>query len=496
YFGKEVHYLDLPESAFLAGLIQSPGRYQPYRHPGEAKDRRDLVLRLMRDEGSITQADFDGARATPLHLRPEPSHDPRQAPYFVDYVAQEMVDLGLRDPASHLGLRVFTTLDPLLQARADALLDRSLTGFEKEYPQLRKLPGGEIQGAVVALRPQDGAVLVMVGGRSYSRSQFNRVVQAHRQPGSLFKPFVYLAGFRKSQDAQDSSFTAATVLDDSPLELEVSGQPAWSPQNFDQEFRGPVSARQALAMSLNVPTIRAAQLIGLRDVVRTARRCGLESPLEPVPSIALGTFEVTPLEMAAAFTPIATLGWRVPPRSIVAIVNDAGKSLPIPETRREQVIAPQAAYLTLDLMRDVVRYGTGASARAYGVEVDFAGKTGTTDDGRDAWFLGFHPDFMALTWIGFDNNRPLRLGGSTLALPVSAQLAASAHLDADHRWEAPEGIVEAEVDPTTGKLASSRCPESTTEIFIAGTAPTEVCEHEGGPFESWASRFFHWFRRD
>lgn len=496
YFGKEVRYLDLPESAFLAGLIQSPGHYQPYRHPAEAQERRDLVLRLMRDEGSITERELDTARATPLHLRPEPSHDPRQAPYFVDYVAQEMADLGLRDPASHLGLRVFTTLDPLLQARADALLVRSLAGFEKEYRQLRPLPGGEIQGAVVALRPQDGSILVMVGGRSYARSQFNRAAQAHRQPGSLFKPFVYLAGLRKAQDAQDSSFTAATVLDDSPLEMEVSGQPPWSPRNFDEQYRGPVSARQALAMSLNVPTIRAAQLIGLRDVVRTARRCGIESALEPVPSIALGTFEVTPIEMTAAFTPIATLGWRVQPRAIVAIVDDTGKSLQVPEVRREQVITPQAAYLTLDLMRDVVRYGTGASARSFGVEGDFAGKTGTTDDGRDAWFLGFHPDFMALAWVGFDNNRPLRLGGSVLALPITAQLAAAAHLDIDHDWKAPEGIVEAEVDPTTGKLASSRCPESANEIFIAGTAPTEVCEHQGGPFESWASRLFHWFRRD
>ena len=155
----------------------------------------------------------------------------------------------------------------------------------------------------MALRPQDGSILVLVGGRSYTRSQFDRITQAHRQPGSLFKPFVYLAGFRKSQDAQDSSFTAATVLDDSPLEMEVAGQP-WTPQNFDEEFRGPVSARQALAMSLNVPTIRAAQAIGLRDVVHTARRCGIESPLQPVPSIALGTFEVTPLEMASAFTSI------------------------------------------------------------------------------------------------------------------------------------------------------------------------------------------------
>jgi penicillin-binding protein 1B len=493
YFGKEVRYLDLPESALLAGLIQSPGRYHPYRHPDEARGRRNLVLGLMREEGMISAQECEQARSAPLRLRPEPSHDPRRAPYFVDYVAQELQDLGLRDPASHLGLRVFTTLDPLLQDRAETILEKSLASFEKSYAQLRKLPGGEIEGAVVALRPQDGSVLVMVGGRSYSLSQFNRTTQAHRQPGSLFKPFVYLAGFRKAQDAKDSSFTAATVLDDSPLEMEAADGP-WTPQNFDMEFRGPVSARQALAMSLNVPTIRAAQAIGLRDVVRTARRCGVSSPLEAVPSIALGTFEVTPLEMAAAFTPIATLGTRASPRAILAVVDDSGHPLTVPEPHPEPVITPQSAYLTLDLMRDVVRYGTGAAARSYGIEGDLAGKTGTTDDGRDAWFLGIHPDFMALTWVGFDNNRPLRLGGSTLALPITAQLIASAALDNDHNWTQPDGFVDAEIDPTTGKLSGWRCPETAREIFIAGTEPTEACEHQSGE-ESWATRFLNWFRR-
>jgi penicillin-binding protein 1B len=495
YFGKEVRYLDLPESALLAGLIQSPGRYHPWRHPGEARERRDLVLRLMSDEGFITPKEAVQASQAPLRLRSEPSRDPRQAPYFLDYVAQQLQDFGLRDPASQIGLRVFTTLDPLLEARAEAILGKSLEGFENGYRQLRRMPGGAMQGAVVALRPEDGAILAMIGGRDYSDSQFNRAAQAHRQPGSLFKPFVYLAGFRKAQDARDASFTAATVLDDSPLEIQVAGQ-AWSPRDFDEQYRGPVSARQSLALSLNIPTIRAAQMIGLKDVVRTARRCGISSPLEPVPSIALGTFEVTPLEMIAAFTPIANLGIRVEPRAIEAIVDDAGKMRTVPPAARQDVITPQSAYLVLDLMRDVVRYGTGAAAGSFGVQADFAGKTGTTDDGRDAWFLGFHPDLMVLTWVGFDNNRPLRLGGSTLALPVTAQIAAAAHPDTDRHWERPDGIVEEEIDPTTGKRATWRCPDTAQEIFIAGSEPTEDCEHGASPFTSWASRFLNWFRRD
>ncbi|MGH9749142.1 MAG: PBP1A family penicillin-binding protein, partial [Candidatus Polarisedimenticolia bacterium] len=403
YFGKDPRYLDLSESALLAGLIQSPGRYHPYRRPQAATDRRNLVLRLMREEGFITAEEAEAATRAPLRLRPEPSSDPRQAPYFIDYVAQELERLDLRDPASDVGLRVFTTIDPLLQARAQAVLEQSLAGYEKNYRHLRPLPGGEIQGAFVALRPRDGAILAMVGGRNYGRTQYNRVTQAHRQPGSLFKPFVFLSGFEKSQRERQPLFTAATVLEDAPLEMEVAGKP-WAPRNFDGEFRGPVTARQALAYSLNVPTIRAAEGIGLRDVVRTAKRCGISSPLQAVPSIALGTFEVSPLEAAAAFTPIANLGVRVEPRALTSVVDDRGRMTAIPAAEAKEVVTPEAAYLTLDLMRDVVRYGTGAGIWAYGVEGEFAGKTGTTDEGRDNWFVGFSPDYLGLAWVGFDNN--------------------------------------------------------------------------------------------
>ncbi len=492
YFGKDARYLDLPESALLAGLIQSPGRYHPYRHPEAARERRDLVLGLMQEEGMISAADERAAKATPLHLRPEPSHDPRQAPYFVDAVAEELQRTGALKPAPDGGLSVFTTLDPLLQARAEASLEAHLASYEHDYRHLRRMPGGELQGAVVALRPEDGAVLALVGGRNYQRSQFDRVVQAQRQPGSLFKPFVYLAGFREAQEAGDNRFTAATLLDDSPLEMQVAGQ-TWAPHNFDEQFRGPVSARQALAYSLNVPTIRAATSIGLQDVLRTARRCGLSSPMEPVPSIALGTFEVSPLEIAAAFTTIANLGDRAAPRFITAISSGSGHAQAVPPPSLTRVTSPQASYLTLDLMRDVVRYGTGAGAGA-GLDGDLAGKTGTTDEGRDAWFVGFSPDFLALVWVGFDNNRPLRLGGSTLALPIWSGLATKAGIDPDRQWEEPAGMVRVTIDPTTGKLAGWSCPESTDELFIEGTEPTEECDH-GSPAESWAHRLFHWFRR-
>src|SRR5206468_7507251 len=252
---------------------------------------------------------------------------------------------------------------------------------------------------------------------------------------------------------------------------------------------------KALALSLNVPTIRAAEAIGLKDVVRAARRCGIESPLEPVPSIALGTFEVVPLELAAAYTTFPNLGTRVSPRAIVAVVDDRGKVSEIPPPPPREASTPQSAYLALDLMRDVVRYGTGAGISAFGVEGEFAGKTGTTDDGRDAWFVGFNPDFLALSWVGFDNNRPLRLGGSTLALPIWAQIAHRAGLDDGRRWETPPDIVEAEVDTTTGQLASGRCPDTAREIFIDGTQPPECESHHGG-FESWVTRLVNWFRRD
>jgi penicillin-binding protein 1B len=332
----------------------------------------------------------------------------------------------------------------------------------------------------------------MVGGRNYGRSQFNRITQAHRQPGSAFKPFVFLAGFQKAQEQGEPLLTAATVLDDSPLEMQVAGK-QWAPQNFDQEYRGPVSARQALALSLNVPTIRAAELVGLKNVVWMARRCGIESPLLPVPSIALGTFEVAPLEIAAAYTAIATLGTHVWPRAIDSVVDDTGKVMEIATEKPREAATPQAAYLTLDLMRDVVRYGTGGSIWSYGVEGEFAGKTGTTDDGRDAWFVGFTPDYLGLAWVGFDNNRPLRLGGAALALPIWAQIAHGAGIDPGRHWDMPDGIVTVDVDPTTGLLATGRCPDSTQEIFIEGTEPAECDQHLGG-FESWATRVINWFR--
>jgi len=493
YFGKEVRYLDLPESALLAGLIQSPGRYHPYRHPDAARERRDLVLQAMREAGFITEEERQAAAAAPLRLRPEPSHDPRQAPYFVDYVAEELHRLGIAD-AESAGLTVFTTLDPLLQARAETALETRLAKDERTYKQLRPLPGGSLQGAVVALRPADGAVLAMVGGRDYGRSQFNRIAQAHRQPGSLFKPFVYLAGFQRAQEEGEPSFTPATVLDDSPFEEEVAGV-LWAPHNFDEEFRGPVTARQALTHSLNVPTIRAAEQIGLREVIRAARRCGIESPLEPVPSIALGTFEVTPLEIAAAFTPFADGGERRSPRSIEAVVDGHGKKRLLPEPEHKTATTPQAAYLTLDLMRDVVRQGTAAGIGAWGLQADLAGKTGTTDEGRDAWFLGFNPDFMALAWVGFDNNRPLRLGGSALALPIWADVAAGAGLDPQSRFEEPDGLIREDVDPTTGLRAGWRCPDSINEVFIAGAEPVEACQHDR-PITSWAKRLFHWLQRE
>jgi penicillin-binding protein 1B len=496
YFGKDAQYLDLSESALLAGLIQSPGRYQPYRHPEAARRRRNLVLTLMKTEGFIDEEQHRAATAAPLGVRPEPSHQRRQAPYFIDYVAQDLDRLIGRSSRRRRGLRIVTTLDPLLQARAEKALTSRLASYESTWKHLRELPGGALQGALVALDPQDGSLLAMVGGRDYGRSQFNRVSQARRQPGSMFKPFVYLAGFRQAQIAGDASFTAATVLEDSPLEMKVGGK-QWTPGNTDGLFRGAVGAREALALSLNVPTIRAAEMIGLNEVVRTARRCGIESPLQPVPSLALGTFEVTPLELASAFTSLAGLGIRSAPRAIVAISNPDGELINVPGPEHHGATSPEAAYLTLDLMRDVLAYGTGARVQSFDIEGDFAGKTGTTDDGRDAWFIGFSPDYLALAWVGFDNNRPLRLGGSTLALPIWADLTGSAMHDRDRFWDAPEGLVVERIDPQTGELAGWQCDDSLREVFIAGTEPTEICAlHGSQKRESWVRRLRNWFRRD
>jgi penicillin-binding protein 1B len=482
YFGKDVSRLDLPEAALLAGLISSPGKYSPFRNPENARQRRAVVLRGMLEQKKIDKAAFDAASSAPLTRIASPPTGV-VAPHFVDFVlnqAKEIPGFSKEDGSS-----IYTTLDPEMQQAAQAAVHKGLEELEKKFKRLR--PRGEedqLQAALIALDPSTGSVRALVGGRDYQVSQFNRVVQARRQPGSLFKPFVYLAAFAKRDLVPP--ITPASLYVDSPIAL-VWGKgedETWSPKNYDGEFRGTMTARQALEQSINIPTVRIAVTETapgrtlLPDIVETARRAGIASPLKPYPSLALGSFETSPMEVAGAYCMFANGGFRVKPNALLGLVTPALRRM---ESKDEPIVrgADADAVSILDsVLRGVVDRGTGGSARRLGAQGIFAGKTGTTNDGRDAWFVGFSPRLLVAVWVGFDDNRGLNLSGSHAALPIWADFVRRLP---SHWFEEPfpktPGVVSASIDPTTGLLVTEECPASLDEVFLEGTEPRRRCPH-------------------
>jgi penicillin-binding protein 1B len=487
YFGKPVEDLELPESALLAALIRSPGNYNPRAKPDVARERRNLVLRTMADTGRITAVEALEGGAAPLGIAPLAETASRGS-YLTDYLRRALRDLGLGRPLPRAGLQVLTTIEPELQAAAETAVRTGLERLEQVYASLHpKRSGKRLEAGFIAVNPTDGSILALVGGRDYRRSQFNRVDQARRQPGSLFKPFVYLTGFELGRADTGEPFTAATVLEDSPLEMVVTGK-VWRPQNYDRNFRGDITARDALEKSLNVPTVRAAQAIGLDRIVDIARQCGIKSPMLAVPSIALGTMEVSPFEMAAGFSTIANSGRRVPLSPLISVSGPAGeiygRSTNPPAT---PIVSSEAAWMVTDLMRGVIERGTAGRLRALGFKADAAAKTGTSDDTRDAWFVGFTPEVLALVWVGYDDGGSMGLSGSRAAAPIWADFMRRAGLDEPTAgFSRPRGIDTAWIDPQTGQRSTRRCPERRREQFIRGTVPAETCLlHGGGPRKSW-----------
>jgi penicillin-binding protein 1B len=486
YFGRSLSELSLAESALLAGLIRSPGRYNPFVDPERATARRDVVLDAMLRLGSIDEAARTAAKAEPLSLGSGAGGFGR-ASYFADFVNAELRELYPRRVLERDGLTILTTLDTALQESAEDALRAGLERLERERPGVQQQLGErKLQGAIVVLEPGTGAVLAMVGGRDYRDSQFNRVVQARRQPGSCFKPFVYAAGFEAGSRGEPYGLTPASVLQDTPLER-LSGGRLWRPENYDGEFRGAVTARRSLEESLNVPTVRAAERVGLDRVVELARRAGIESPLRPLPSLALGTLEVTPLELATAYATLAGEGRRASPRIVREVRGQSGAVIEQRPFEVRSSINEQAAFLTTHVLEGVFQRGTAKSARALGFRGRAAGKTGTTDETRDAWFVGYTPDLLALVWVGYDDNARTGLTGATGALPVWVDFMKRAGLgESRRRFAAPRGLLPRTIDPESGGLAVRGCPERATELFAVGSEPREDCPlHERGG----------WFRR-
>ena len=424
YFSKPLSDLTVGEAALLAGLIRAPNRLSPYRSREAATKRRNVVLAKMLDDRIITRNQYQAALADKLPQRAlvKVTND---APFYVDYVRRELDENYSNAVLTKEGLRIFSSLDLGLQRKAESALVQGLKKLEEAHPALRRKGDDDsLEGAIIVIRPQTGEIKAMVGGRNYQKSQFNRVFQARRQPGSVFKPFVYLAALMFGGQS-GTRYTPETVVNDSQFIWSYDGQ-EWQPSNYNNEYFGAVTFRRALENSLNSATGRIAQDVGIGRIREVAHRLGIQSPLPAVPSLALGSAEVTPLEVAVAYSTLANGGVRTRPLAVKVVMDQSGKALEKRDVRVEQVINPQLAYMMNSLLKGVLDRGTAASARRLGFTRPAAGKTGTTNDYKDAWFVGYTPDLLAVVWVGFDGPSKLNLSGAEAALPIWTEFMKSA----------------------------------------------------------------------
>ncbi|HEX7176880.1 MAG TPA: PBP1A family penicillin-binding protein [Pyrinomonadaceae bacterium] len=471
YFNKDVTSLTLPESALLAALIRSPNRYNPYRHPEVATERRNQVLKDMLATGAINEKEAAQSQAEPLKVvRTKGRIDTSEAPYFIDYAQSQLADV-ISDTSAAERLRIYTTVDLDLQRAAYAAVTKQLAALDKV--QSKRFPPGTLQAALVAMRADTGEVVAMVGGRDYEKSQLNRATDAMRQPGSVFKPFVYAAALNTAYDPIPRVITPATVYIDEPKTFSFGTQ-EYSPGNFgDQYTNGPVTLRDALVKSLNVITVEVAQEVTVGRVTSIASKAGLPKPKQNYLAHALGTNEATPLQVASAYTAFAQGGRRTAPMAIGRVTTGSGNTVVAPSAQKNEVMTPEVAYVMTSMMKDVVNRGTAAKVRARGFKANVAGKTGTS---RDGWFAGYTPSLVCVVYVGFDDNADLGMTGADSALPIWTdfmQAALAAHPEWGGDWQMPANVQQAEIDPKTGKLAPPESVSKRVELFIANTAPVE-----------------------
>jgi len=468
YFDKPVTDLTVPESATLAALIKAPNHYSPYVDITRCLKRRNDVLEKMYDNGWIDENTLRNALPQPVKPAGYSGYN-RQAPYFIDYVARQLADLYPPDILSSLGLSMHTTLDTQVQEAAEIALEKGLLSLESANPRLKRDdPDKKLQGAVIVMQPKTGYILAMVGGRSYNASQFNRATQAKRQPGSAFKPFVYLKGLDR--------FTPVSRLDNTPRDFTVDGR-AWRPKNFSNHAPATVSFRDALAGSQNVATVQIAMETGLSKIVQTGSEFNFSTALAPYPSMALGAFEVIPLELARAYCVFAADGFQPFPLSLKEVESESGQILQQRHATIRRLIGPDKAYMINDLLKSVVEKGTAGSLKHRGIHWPVAGKTGTTNDSKDAWFIGYTPDILALVWVGFDDGDSLNATGAKAALPIWADLMKAIPQYTSGEWfQTPSGVVRRTVCAESGKIAVfGRCPHPVVEVFLERQVPMTQC---------------------
>jgi penicillin-binding protein 1B len=529
YFGKDISSLSLPEAATLAGIIPAPnGKFSPIKHPEEVKRRRNTVLASMHSLGEIGEKDYEAARNSDLKIIPL-KIDASDAPYLVDYIRDELLHNFSEEDITNGGLRVYTSLDPALQRVAvEAVqnglkfVDEQIAGQRKRQKTADNLPGP--QAALIALDPHTGEIKAMVGGSDYGMTQLNRIVQASRQPGSIFKPIVYAAALETAFDhaktddnapaaeatpnpelsvtptaegapadgakaeslPRDNVITLITTVVDEPTTFVYeNGRSTYQPNNYHQEYRGMVTVRTALEHSLNVPTIKVAERIGYDRVAAMAKRLGLNAKIKGYPSVALGAFEVTPIEMAGAYTAFANEGRRMQPHALLRVTSADRSMNKAYKYEPQEVMRPELAYLMTYLMEGVISSGTAAGptgVRARGFMLPAAGKTGTS---RDGWFAGYTKDMLVIAWVGYDDNRDLNLEGARSALPIWTEFMMKANAlyppkDPDNtNFDSPGGVEFAKIDSDSLMLANSSCLNTFEEAFISGTAPTVYCTLHG-----------------
>ncbi|MGC2444269.1 PBP1A family penicillin-binding protein [Candidatus Binatus sp.] len=477
FFNKDLSEVTPAEAATLIGMIQAPTLYDPRRHPDSCIKRRDVVLGVMKHAGVIDDATYAAAIATPIQITKPPGL--RRAPYFTDYVTAFVTKIPGFD--GHLeGLKVYTTLDTELQADAvDAVTD-NIAALEKDHTRLRRAKAdGKLQTSLVALDADSGAIRAMIGGRDYSESQFNRAANAERQPGSAFKPIVYLAALDPDRAPFSPPLTLASLLPDEPMTFN-----GWTPANYERTYQPQVTVVQALYESLNVPTAYVGNELGPATIVKTAHEMGIHEDLQAYLPIAIGADETTLLELTSAYQVFAAEGEQSPPYAVEAVVDAKGHQIYQHEDESNRIVRPAVAYLITGALKAVLRYGTGASAGRLGIDFPAAGKTGTTQDYKDAYFIGYTPAIVCGVWVGFDVPESLGLTGAQAALPAWVQFMQDAAPADPEDFPEPSGITMATIDPESGGLATPACPKQIPLPFLLGTAPTQMCPLHGGVLAS------------
>jgi len=471
FFGKDVSNVTLAEAATIAGVYQSPSALSPFNNPARCKERRNVVLGAMADAGYVTADVAERAAHEPLLVVQRALET--EAPYFVDFVAQTLDDTypGLTTTTAQ-AVDVHTTLDLHLQHLAQNAVRDGLVHVDELLPRRKR---GKAEAALIALDPRTGEILAFVGGRSYNQSQYDRAILSRRQPGSVFKPFVYLTAFEQAAKTGRTDVTPASITNDEQETFEFDDQ-VWTPENYEHEYDGPITFRRALAHSRNLGTIHVAQAAGYDNVAALWKKLGVGTAPKAYPSIALGVFEATPYEIATAYT-LFPNGGTIRPLKHIQRITSGGKDVTKKDNSSPREVArPDTTFLVTNMMRSVLNEGTAAGARGMGFTLDAAGKTGTTNDLRDAWFVGFTPELLTVVWVGLDDNQPVGLSGARAALPIWTQFMRTALAGrASLPFLAPEGITFIDIDAETGKLAGPLCPKIITEAFLSGTEPRELC---------------------